>query len=171
MSADLRDLYQEVILDHSKRPRNFKPMPDANRSAEGYNPLCGDRETVYLKLDGDRVQDVAFQGAGCAISTASASMMTESLKGKSRKEAEALFQRFHELITGKAPSSGGPTLGKLEVFEGVREYPVRIKCATLPWHTMKSALSGAGESVSTEAGAEASPKEEPHSPVPPPKVC
>ena len=171
MSGDLRDLYQETILDHGKRPRNFHALPNANRKAEGYNPLCGDRETVYLDLQGDVLRDISFEGAGCAISTASASMMTESLKGKSRKEAEALFQRFHELITGKAPSSGGPTLGKLEVFEGVREYPVRIKCATLPWHTMKSALSGAGESVSTEAGAEASPKEEPHSPVPPPKVC
>ena len=171
MSSDLRDLYQETILDHGKRPRNFHALQNSNRKAEGYNPLCGDRETVYLDLQGDVLRDISFEGAGCAISTASASMMTESLKGKSRGEAEALFQRFHELITGKSQSSGGPSLGKLEVFEGVREYPVRIKCATLPWHTMRSALSGAGESVSTEAGAEASPKEEPHSSVPPPKVC
>jgi nitrogen fixation protein NifU and related proteins len=170
MSTDLRDLYQEVILDHSKRPRNFHTMPGADRKAEGYNPLCGDRETVYLDLQGDVLRDISFEGAGCAISTASASMMTESLKGKSRREAEALFEKFHGLITGKARSSSDPPLGKLEVFEGVREYPVRIKCATLPWHTMKSALSGEGQSVSTEAGAEASAKEEPHSPAPP-KVC
>ena len=151
MSTDLRDLYQEVILDHSKRPRNFKPLPEANRSAEGYNPLCGDRETVYLKLDGDRVQDVAFQGAGCAISTASASMMTERVKGMSRKEAEELFERFRALITGAPqPAGAGPELEKLEVFSGVREYPVRIKCATLPWHTLKAALNGQGKTVSTE---------------------
>jgi nitrogen fixation protein NifU and related proteins len=164
-SSDLRDLYQEVILDHGKRPRNFRELPGANRRAEGYNPLCGDRETVYLQLEGDRLRDLSFQGAGCAISTASASMMTESLKGKSRAEAEALFQRFHDLITGeqKAPPDG-PSLGKLEVFSGVREYPVRIKCATLPWHTLKAALAGGEQTVSTEDGAEASPKEEP-------KVC
>jgi nitrogen fixation NifU-like protein len=164
-SGDLRDLYQEVILDHGKRPRNFRELPGANRRAEGYNPLCGDRETVYLQLDGDLLRDLSFQGAGCAISTASASMMTESLKGKSRAEAEALFERFHDLITGerKAPP-GGPSLGKLEVFSGVREYPVRIKCATLPWHTLKAALAGGEQTISTEDGAEASPKEEP-------KVC
>jgi nitrogen fixation NifU-like protein len=162
--GDLRDLYQEVILDHGKRPRNFGPLPSANRRAEGYNPLCGDRETVSLRLEGDVLKDVAFEGAGCAISTASASMMTESLRGKSRAEAEALFAKFHDLITGesKAPA-GGPALGKLEVFSGVREYPVRIKCATLPWHTLKAALEGEGQSqtVSTEDGAEASPREEP----------
>jgi nitrogen fixation NifU-like protein len=161
-AGDLRDLYQEVILDHSKRPRNFRTLPDADRQAEGYNPLCGDRETIYLKLDGDLVRDASFQGAGCAISTASASMMTESLKGKNRAEAEALFERFHDLIIGghNAPP-GGPALGKLEVFSGVREYPVRIKCATLPWHTMKAALSEDGRTISTEDGAEASPREEP----------
>jgi nitrogen fixation NifU-like protein len=162
--GDLRDLYQEVILDHGKRPRNFGPLASANRRAEGYNPLCGDRETVSLRLEGDVVKDVAFEGAGCAISTASASMMTESVRGKSRAEAEALFEKFHDLITGesKAPS-GGPPLGKLEVFSGVREYPVRIKCATLPWHTLKAALesTGEGQTVSTEDGAEASPREEP----------
>ncbi len=151
MSSDLRDLYQEVILDHSKRPRNFHAMPGADRKAEGYNPLCGDRETVFLDLDGDLVKDISFQGAGCAISTASASMMTESVKGKTRAQADALFEKFHDLITGKAPAPNGPELGKLEVFSGVREYPVRVKCATLPWHTLKAALSGEGASVSTES--------------------
>jgi len=152
MSTDLRDLYQEVILDHSKRPRNFHAMPDADRKAEGYNPLCGDRETVFLDLDGDVLKDVSFQGAGCAISTASASMMTESVKGKTRAEADALFERFHDLITGK-PGGGAasPELGKLTVFSGVREYPVRVKCATLPWHTLKAALAGENAPVSTES--------------------
>ena len=154
--SDLRDLYQEVILDHSKRPRNFHAIAEASRRAEGYNPLCGDRETVYVVLEGDRVKDVAFQGAGCAISTASASMMTESVKGKTRAEAEALFGRFHELITGKngetdKPTPEAPELGKLEVFSGVREYPVRVKCATLPWHTLKAALDSDGSTVSTES--------------------
>jgi nitrogen fixation NifU-like protein len=148
MTNDLRDLYQEVILDHSKRPRNFHAMPGADRKAEGYNPLCGDRETVFLDLDGDVLKDVSFQGAGCAISTASASMMTESVKGKTRAEADALFARFHDLITGKGDAS--PELGKLAVFSGVREYPVRVKCATLPWHTLKAALEGDHAPVSTE---------------------
>ena len=172
MSSDLRELYQEMILDHGKRPRNFRALSTANRKAEGYNPLCGDRETVYLEVDGNLVKDASFQGAGCAISTASASMMTEALKGKSRQEVEALFAKFHDLITGQtnAPSNG-PPLGKLEVFSGVREYPVRIKCATLPWHTMKSALQGDAEVISTEDGAEASPKEQPRAAAPPPKVC
>ena len=173
MSTDLRDLYQEVILDHGRRPRNFRPLPDANRRAEGYNPLCGDRETISLKLVGDVVADIAFEGAGCAISTASASMMTESLKGKTRPEAEALFARFHDLITGESKAGpGGPGLGKLEVFSGVREYPVRIKCATLPWHTMKAALNGEAERVSTEDGAEASSREEPRrDPEQDPRIC
>ncbi len=162
MSSELRDLYQEVILDHGKRPRNFGDLPGANRHAEGYNPLCGDRETVYLRVEGDVLKDIRFTGGGCAISTASASMMTESLKGKSRLEAEALFARFHDLITGESKAEpNGPPLGKLEVFSGVREYPVRIKCATLPWHTLKAALRSDGAVVSTEDGAEASPKEEP----------
>jgi nitrogen fixation protein NifU and related proteins len=151
MSSDLRDLYQEVILDHSKRPRNFHTMPAPDRKAEGYNPLCGDRETVFLDLDGEVLKDVSFQGTGCAISTASASMMTESVKGKTRAEADALFSRFHELITGKTGATDGPELGKLEVFSGVREYPVRVKCATLPWHTLKAALDGAGAPISTES--------------------
>jgi nitrogen fixation protein NifU and related proteins len=152
MSTDLRDLYQEVILDHSKRPRNFRSMPDADRRAEGYNPLCGDRETVFVDMDGDVVKDVSFQGAGCAISTASASMMTESVKGRTRAEAESLFERFHDLIVGKPGESSDESaqLGKLAVFSGVREYPVRVKCATLPWHTLKAALAGDGGKVSTE---------------------
>jgi nitrogen fixation protein NifU and related proteins len=151
MSSDLRDLYQEVILDHSKRPRNFHAMAAADRKAEGYNPLCGDRETVYLGLEGEILKDVSFQGTGCAISTASASMMTESVKGKTRAEADALFERFHALITGKPAGPDGPELGKLEVFSGVREYPVRVKCATLPWHTLKAALAGADAPVSSES--------------------
>ena len=160
--SELRDLYQETILDHGKRPRNFGALPGANRQAEGYNPLCGDRETVYLAVEGDKVREASFQGAGCAISTASASMMTESVRGKTRAEIEALFSKFHDLITGeKKTTAGGPPLGKLEVFSGVREYPVRIKCATLPWHTLKAALAGEGSTVSTEDGAEASPREEP----------
>jgi len=162
MSSDLRDLYQEMILDHGKRPRNFRELPEGSRKAEGYNPLCGDRETVFLQMDDDVVRDVSFTGAGCAISTASASMMTESVKGKTRGETEALFTRFHDLITGESKSGpGAPDLGKLAVFSGVREYPVRIKCATLPWHTLKAALAGDAERVSTEDGAEASPREEP----------
>ena len=151
MSSDLRDLYQEMILDHGKRPRNFRALAKANRRAEGYNPLCGDRETVYLEVDGNRVVDAAFEGAGCAISTASASMMTERVKGMTRPQAEALFEMFHDLITSAlGPKPGGPGLEKLEVFSGVREYPVRIKCATLPWHTLKAALAGGQERVSTE---------------------
>jgi len=160
--SDLRELYQEMILDHSKRPRNFQALPDATRKAEGYNPLCGDRETIYLKLEGDRLAEISFEGAGCAISTASASMMTESLKGKTVPQAEALFTKFHDLITGESKSGpNAPPLGKLEVFSGVREYPVRVKCATLPWHTLKAALASDGATVSTEDGAEASPKDEP----------
>jgi nitrogen fixation NifU-like protein len=159
--SDLRDLYQEVILDHSKRPRNFRELRGANRRAEGYNPLCGDKETVFLQVEGDVVRDAALQGSGCAISTASASMMTESVKGKSRAQAEALFESFHDLITGESTAPpDAPELGKLEVFSGVREYPVRIKCATLPWHAMKAALNG-GATVSTEEGAEASSKDAP----------
>lgn len=150
--GDLRDLYQEVILDHSKRPKNFGELADANRQAEGYNPLCGDRETVYVRLEGDVLKDVGFRGSGCAISTASASMMTEALKGRTRAEADALFERFHELITGRdgEAKSGRVDLGKLAVFSGVREFPVRIKCATLPWHTLKAALAGEDRTVSTE---------------------
>ncbi len=146
--SDLRALYQEVILDHSKRPRNFRSLADSNRHAEGYNPLCGDRITVYVKLDGDRIVDIGFQGSGCAISTASASLLTETLKGKSRAEADELFAKFHDLVTGQG--NGGVSLGKLAVFSGVSEFPVRVKCATLAWHTLKSALEGEEKTVSTE---------------------
>jgi nitrogen fixation protein NifU and related proteins len=142
------DLYQETILDHSKRPRNHHPMNDANRQAEGYNPLCGDKLKLYLKMDGDVVQDASFEGAGCAISTASASLMTETLKGKTREEALKLLDKFHELLTTDTPA--GRDLGKLVVFCGVREYPARVKCATLAWHTLKSALDNVTDPVTTE---------------------
>lgn len=151
MSSPLRELYQEVILDHSKRPRNFGELPDANHKAEGFNPLCGDKATVFLSLDADRVKEARFVGKGCSISTASASMMTESVKGKTLAEVEALFERFHSLITGhEAAASGGPELGKLTVFSGVSEFPIRVKCASLPWHTLRAALHDDHKMVSTE---------------------
>jgi nitrogen fixation NifU-like protein len=149
--SDLRELYQAVILDHHKKPRNFRALEGANRHAEGFNPLCGDRVTVYLKLEGDLVRDISFQGSGCAISTASASLMTEALKGKTRGEAEGFFRKFHELVTGppdETPEAAG--LGKLAAFSGVREFPVRVKCATLAWHTLQAALAGEEKTVSTE---------------------
>lgn len=157
--SDLRDLYQEVILDHSKRPRNFRELPQATNRAEGYNPLCGDRATVYVRVDGDKVTDVAFKGSGCSISTASASMMTESVKGKTRPEVERLFERFHALVTaspGQAGGNGAPELGKLAVFSGVSEFPVRVKCASLPWHTLRAALQGETVPVSTEVSESSS---------------
>lgn len=147
--SDLRDLYQEVILDHSKRPRNFHALADKTNEAKGHNPLCGDRVTVYLKLDGDQVVDVAFQGDGCAISKASASLMTEAVKGKSQEEARRLFQLFHQVCTTGAEVED-EELDKLAVFAGVRDYPVRVKCATLPWHTLVAALDGAAHPVKTE---------------------
>ena len=143
----VHDLYQEIILDHSKRPRNCHPMDDANRKAEGYNPLCGDKLKLFLKMEGDIVKDVSFVGSGCAISTASASLMTESLKGKTREEALKLLDKFHELLTTDAAVR--EDLGKLVVFCGVRDYPARVKCATLAWHTLKSALTNAGDPVVT----------------------
>jgi len=147
---DLRDLYQEVILDHNKRPRNFGKLDGANRHAEGYNPLCGDRLTVYLDLEGDTIRDIRFEGSGCAISKASASMMTSELKGKTVGEAEDTFHRFHRMVTEEG-SSDAESLGKLAAFSGVREFPVRVKCASLPWHTLDAALkSEAPASISTE---------------------
>jgi len=149
--ADLRDLYQEVILDHHKKPRNFHKLENANRRADGYNPLCGDKLSVYMQVENGVIRDIGFVGAGCAISTASASMMTESLKGKTEAEAKAVFERFHELVTNHSGSPPDPAaLGKLAVFSGVREYPVRVKCATLAWHTMHAALEGNKETVATE---------------------
>jgi nitrogen fixation protein NifU and related proteins len=152
MKADLRELYQETILDHSKKPRNFREMPEATGRAQGFNPLCGDKATVYVRLEDGIVKDVSFKGAGCSISTASASMMTESLKGKSREEVERLFERFHDLVTSdpsRAGENAAPELGKLAAFSGVCEFPVRVKCASLPWHTLKAALQGEGQ-ASTE---------------------
>jgi len=142
------DLYQETILDHSKRPRNHHSMDDANRKADGYNPLCGDKLRLYLKLEDDVVQDASFEGSGCAISTASASLMTDSLKGKTRAEALKLMEKFHDLLTTDTPLQ--QDLGKLVVFCGVRDYPARVKCATLAWHTLKSALNNAADPVTTE---------------------
>ena len=148
---DLRELYQEVILDHHKRPRNFGNLERANRQADGYNPLCGDKISVYLFMENGVVRDAAFVGSGCAISTASASMMTESIKGKTEAEVEALFERFHNLVTDRlAPGADLSVLGKLAVFAGVRDYPVRVKCASLAWHTMRAALAGSRETVATE---------------------
>lgn len=137
--TDLSDLYQEVILDHNRRPRNFHAIAEATHRAEGYNPLCGDRLTLYMKVDGDVIADVAFEGAGCAISKASASMMTDELKGRSLTEARALFDRFHRMVT-TPPEAAVEDMGKLSALAGVREFPVRIKCASLAWHTFKAAL-------------------------------
>ena len=150
--SDLRDLYQEVILDHGKRPRNFRKLEAPSHSADGYNPLCGDRVTVGLVLDGNVIRDLTFQGKGCAISTASASMMTEALKGRTLEEAEELFGRFHTMITGSAEHAAevAPGMGKLAVFVGVCEYPARVKCATLAWHTLQAALEKRAQPVSTE---------------------
>jgi nitrogen fixation NifU-like protein len=146
--SDLRDLYQEVILDHNRRPRNFGHLPRPDRAAVGHNPLCGDRLTVTIAMDGDRVRDIRFEGQGCAISTASASLMTESVKGRTRSEVEDLFRRFHEVVTGKVPPD--EDLGALAAFAGVREFPVRVKCATLSWHTVKAALENRDVPVTTE---------------------
>ena len=146
--ADLRELYQEVILEHSKAPRNYRKLEAADHKAEGFNPLCGDRFTVFLEMDGESIKDIGFQGSGCAISKASASMMTQSLKGKTRGEAKELFERFHDTVTGHAAHQGN--LGKLAVFAGVSEFPTRVKCATLAWHTLQAALDGKQEAVSTE---------------------
>ena len=136
----LGELYQELILEHNRSPRNYREIPEADAHAEGNNPLCGDQVRVYVRLDGDRIEDVSFQGSGCAISRASASLMTGAVKGKTREEAAALFDRFHGLVTGTLPQSEAATLGKLAAFAGVAEFPIRVKCASLPWHTLKAAL-------------------------------
>ncbi len=148
MTSDLSDLYQETIIDHSKRPRNKGALEHATHHAEGYNPLCGDRVTIELQLENGRITGVGFQGSGCAISTASASLMTEALRGKTPKEAEQSFEKFHAMLTeDKLPATD---LGKLAVFSGVRQYPMRVKCATLAWHTLRAALQGEAKAVSTE---------------------
>ena len=151
MFDDIADLYQQVILDHCKKPRNFRELPQCTCSAQGYNPLCGDKLTVYLVLKGDVIEDVRFVGSGCAISTASASLMTQSVKGKTVGDAELLFDGFRALVTSEPSElSDDSGLGKLAVFGGVREFPVRVKCATLAWHTLKSALDGSDEVAQTE---------------------
>jgi nitrogen fixation protein NifU and related proteins len=148
--SELSELYQQVILDHNKKPRNFRKLESANHTAEGYNPLCGDHLTIYVNLDGDAVQEIAFEGSGCAISKAAASMMTQAVKGKSKEQAEGLFREFHSMVTGELDEETDEnSLGNLKIFAGVRDFPVRVKCATLPWHTMHAALNNE-ERVSTE---------------------
>jgi nitrogen fixation NifU-like protein len=148
--SELSELYQQVILDHNKKPRNFHKLENANRRADGYNPLCGDQLNVYLHVEGDQVQDVSFEGSGCAISKASASMMTQAVKGKTKAEAETLFNEFHRMATGELNEENEPNhLGKLKIFAGVKDFPARVKCATLSWHTMHAALNDQTQ-VSTE---------------------
>lgn len=149
--SELSELYQQVILDHNKKPRNFHKLESANRSAEGYNPLCGDHLNVYLRVEDDQVKEVSFEGSGCAISKASASMMTQAVKGKTKDEAESLFNEFHRMATGELDEESEPNhLGKLTIFAGVRDFPARVKCATLSWHTMKAALEGEPQ-ITTES--------------------
>jgi nitrogen fixation NifU-like protein len=150
--SDLADLYQEVILDHNRRPRNFRALEGADRRAHGHNPLCGDQVTVFLKMDGDRIDDIAFEGSGCAISKASASLMTEAVKGATTADALGLFDRFHAMVTAPldAPVDDDESLGKLVSLAGVRSFPVRVKCASLAWHTLKAALASSGDPVVTE---------------------
>lgn len=150
MFEDLRDLYQEVIFDHNRNPRNFRVMENANRKVEGFNPLCGDRLTLYLRVEGHVIKDASFQGSGCAISTASVSLMTEIVKDKTEAEAEQLFETFHKMTTGKGDDIQLEAVGKLAVLAGVREYPARVKCATLAWHTLDAALKNQQQPVSTE---------------------
>jgi nitrogen fixation NifU-like protein len=149
--SELSELYQQVILDHNKKPRNFHQLETANRRAEGFNPLCGDQLTVYLKMDEGVVRDISFEGTGCAISKASASMMTQAVKGKTREEVQALFGEFHGMVTGELDEEAAPNqLGRLKIFAGVRDYPARVKCASLSWHTMHAALEGQ-ETATTES--------------------
>ena len=143
-------LYQELILDHNRKPKNFRVMEHADHEVLGHNPLCGDQLTLWLKMDGDKIADVSFQGQGCAISKASASMMTTSVKGKTREEAEVMFEKFHDLVTGKLDDAHAKELGSLRAFGGVSKFPLRVKCASLAWHTLHSALHGEGKTVSTE---------------------
>ena len=147
---DLKDLYRDVIVDHNRNPRNFREMPDADRHADGFNPLCGDKLTVFVKLDGDRISDVSFQGSGCAISVASASLLTESVKGKTVPDAEQLFGKMHDLLTRDDADVDVESLGKLGALSGVREFPARVKCASLCWHTLEAALHQQVEPVKTE---------------------
>ena len=150
--SELSELYQQVILDHNKKPRNFRRIEDANRHAEGYNPLCGDQLTVYMHLEDEVVSDVSFEGSGCAISKAAASMMTQSVKGKTKQEAETLFGEFHRMVTGELDEAAETHhLGRLTIFAGVRDFPARVKCASLPWHTMHAALNG--QDVTSTEGA------------------
>jgi len=146
---DMKDLYQEVIIDHNRSPRNFGKLEDANRTLEGYNPLCGDRLVLYLKLDGDVISAISFDGSGCAISVASASLMTEAMRGKTIAQAEAIFEEFHNLVTADGAEVDFDKLGKLAAIAGVRDYPTRVKCATLCWHTLHSAIHGDATTVST----------------------
>ena len=149
--SDLSELYQEVILDHNKSPHNFRKLEDANRSADGYNPLCGDQVTVYVRLNGGVIEEISFQGMGCAISKASASMMTDALKGKTEAEAQALFDLVHKMFVGEQECQGeNPDLKKLSLLSGVSQFPARVKCATLSWHTLVSALKGEKKIASTE---------------------
>jgi nitrogen fixation protein NifU and related proteins len=149
--GDLSELYQQVILDHNRKPRNFKVLEHPTRKQEGYNPLCGDQFTLYLGMDGDVITEIGFQGSGCAISKASASMMTTMVKGKTKAEAEEMFDEFQRMVRGKLDFESTPNhLGRLKIFAGVREFPARVKCASLSWHTLHAALEGADEPVSTE---------------------
>ena len=150
MSDNLRELYQQVILDHNRNPRNYKELPNATRKVDGYNPLCGDHYTIFVELDGDTIRDIGFTGNGCAISKASASVMSSSLKGKSTAEAHQLFDVFHKLVTGEPGSLSTAELGRLAAFSGVSEFPARVKCATLAWHTLHTALKSDDEVVTTE---------------------
>ena len=151
MNSDFRELYQETILDHNKNPRNYRAMPDATHQLEGFNPLCGDRLRLYLRVENGVIKDASFEGQGCAISKSSASLLTATVKGKTIEDAETIFSRFHELVTSDIKSAPDTkALGKLAVFAGVREFPARIKCAILCWHTLNSALHGEAEPVTTE---------------------
>ena len=149
MSDNLRELYQQVILDHNRNPRNYKELPNATRKVDGYNPLCGDHYTIFVELDGDTIKDIGFTGNGCAISKASASVMSSTIKGKTKDEAERLFDTFHRLVTGDSSGLSAADLGRLAAFSGVSEFPARVKCATLAWHTLRSALAGEQKEVVT----------------------